>query len=93
MGDASDMRDIDRFMRSPEGQAHLSEIRNALVGRSIESVEFTNGIHGSDVELVFDDDGTFECELAGLDVETLRDEFEAVLEREYYKDYPERRNV
>jgi len=91
MGDASDMSDLERFMRSPEGKARLEEIRQSLVSRTIKAVEFLNNIHAIDVQLALDDDSTFECQHPELDVDTLRDEFDEALEREYYKDYPKRK--
>lgn len=90
MGDVCDMSDIDRFMRSPEGQARLEEIQRSLVGRTIIIVEFLNETHTIGIELTLDNKCTFECHQPELDVDTLRDEFAKVLEREYYADYPER---
>ena len=90
MGDASDMSDIDRFLRSSEGRAHLDGIRQSLEGRTVVEVHFTNQAHYVGVGLALDNGNVFECPFPELDVDTLRDDFEEVLEREYYKDYPER---
>lgn len=90
MGDASDMSDLERFMRSPEGQAHLEGIRTSLVGRTIVSVEYSNDIHTIGIVLNLDDGTTFDCQRPELDVDALREEFAEVLEREYYVDFPER---
>lgn len=91
MGDASDMSDLDRFMRSPEGQAQLEEIRQSLVGRTVTAVAFSNNIRAIDVALHLDDGSTFECQRPDLDVDALRDDFAEALDREYYKDYPDRK--
>jgi len=91
MGDGTDFADIERFMRSPEGQAHLESIRQSLVGRSIKAVEFSNDTHAVGIALLLDDRGAFYCQLPELDADALRMEFQAVLEREYYKDFPERK--
>lgn len=91
MGDASDMSDLERFMRSPEGKAHLEGIRQSIIDRRVIGVEFSNDIHTIGVELLLDDDSTFECQHPELDVDSLRDDFEEVLERECYADYPDRR--
>jgi hypothetical protein len=41
--------------------------------------------------LHLDDGESFFVAQASLDIEAIRGQFEAVLEREYYVDYPERR--
>lgn len=91
MGDASDMSDLERFMRSPEGTAHLEGIRTSLVGRRIVGVEYSNDIHTIGIVLNLDDGTTFDCQRPELDVDALREEFPEVLEREYYVDFPERK--
>lgn len=90
MGDVSDMSDLKRFMRSKEGQAHLREIRHALIGRRVIAVEFAEGIQSIGLELNLDDGTMFECQRPDLDVDALREDFVEVIDREYYKDYPER---
>lgn len=92
MGAISDMCDIDRFLRSPEGQEHLQAYRRQMRGRTVEEVHFTNQGYCVGVGIAFaDSDEVFECSLPELDVDALRADFEEVLEREYYKDYPERK--
>ncbi len=91
MGDIYDMNDIERFLRSSQGQAHLAEIRQMLVGRTITDVIFSNEVRCVATLLVLDDGDTFVVYQPSLDVEALREQFEEVLEREYYKDYPERK--
>lgn len=59
MGDIADMNDIGRTMRSPEGAAHLEEIRQMLVGRTIKQVSFSNETHHIATLLQFDDNTTF----------------------------------
>lgn len=91
MGDASDMNDIDRFMRSEAGKAQLEEIRQMLKGRTVIDVTFDNEIRCISTTLHLDDGGAFEIWQPSLEVEALREEFEEAIEAEYYKDYPERR--
>ncbi|MEK7793588.1 MAG: hypothetical protein AAB353_03620 [Candidatus Hydrogenedentota bacterium] len=90
MGDASDMSELDRFMRSVEGRAHLEEIRQSLVQRTIASVDFINATHHIIVKLSLDDGTSPEYWHPELTVDQLRVDFEEVLEREYRLDYPER---
>jgi hypothetical protein len=91
MGDLSDMNDLDRVMRSPEGMARLDAIRAALVGRTIVGVDFSNGVRAISVTLHLDDGGAFETPNPSLEVDALRGEFADVIRREYLADYPERR--
>lgn len=88
MGDGNDSNDLDRFLRSPEGQAHLEETRRMLLGRTIKDVSFSNETHSLVTTLHLDDGGTFVVFQPSLEVDVIREEFEEVLEREYYADYP-----
>ena len=45
MGDLCSQNDLDRLLRSPEGKAHLEEIRAVLKGRTITDVSFCNEAH------------------------------------------------
>jgi len=91
MGDICDMNDLERLLRSSEGQAHLEEIRQMLKGRTIIDVSFCNEVHFISTTLHLDDGGTFFITQPSLEVDALREQFEEVIEREYYVDYPERR--
>ncbi|HPO15402.1 MAG TPA: hypothetical protein PLI09_18305 [Candidatus Hydrogenedentes bacterium] len=91
MGDASDHADIRRFLRSPEGRERLEMLRAGLVGRRIAAVEFLNDTHAVGILLHLEDGTAFRPGHTSLDVDTLRREFEGVLQREYYRDFPERR--
>ncbi len=91
MGSACDMSDIDRFMRSSEGQVRLEKIRQSLVGRAIRQVIFSNETVRVGIHVELDDGNVADLSQAELDVDVLRLEFSKVLEREYYVDYPERR--
>ena len=91
MGDLCNLNDLERFLRSPEGQAHLEEIRAMLKGRTITDVSFTNEVQFIETTLHLDDGETFLILQPSLDVDTLREEFAEVLRREYYVDYPERK--
>ena len=90
MGGFADMNDIARLMRSPEGKAHLEEIRKMLEGRFIKKVEFTNEVHFIATTLVLDDGERFFIAQPSLEIDAIREQFAEVLEREYYADYPER---
>ncbi len=91
MGDLSDVNDVARIMRSPEGQARLEGIRASLAGRTIVDVEFTNETHAISILLLLDDGDTFLAMDPSLDVDVLRADFEDVIHRELLLDYPERR--
>ena len=91
MGDIANMNDIERLLRSPEGQAQLEEIRQMLRGRTIIDVDFSNEVHAVATHLCLNNNETFVIYQPSLDVEAIREQFEEVLEREYYVDFPERR--
>ena len=91
MGDLSNMNDLERFLRSPEGQAHLDEIIAMLKGRTITDVTFSNEVNFIETTLSLDDGETFVLFQPSLEVDALREEFADVIQREYYVDYPERR--
>ncbi len=91
MGDVCDTNDIERFLRSQKGQAHLEEIRKMLLGRTITDVTFSNEVHVIATTLHFDDGENFVLFQPSLEVEAIREQFEDVLEQEYYEDYPERK--
>ena len=91
MGDISNMNDIERFARSPEGKVHLDEIRQMLLGRKIVDVTFSNEVHFLATILHLDDAGTFVVFQPSLEVGAIQEQFEDVIEREYYVDFPERK--
>ena len=91
MGDIADMNDLERFMRSTEGAAHLDEIRRMLKGRRIVDVDFTNEVHFIATTLYLDDGETFFIRQSSLEIGAIQEQFEEVLEREYYVDFPERK--
>ncbi|MCC6489689.1 MAG: hypothetical protein IT364_19500 [Candidatus Hydrogenedentes bacterium] len=90
MGDACNMADLERFMRSKSGTTHLEEIVEMLKGHRIVDVSFTNEVHCIATTLHLDDGTTFALWQPSLEVDALREQFADVLEEEYYKDYPER---
>jgi hypothetical protein len=90
MGDLSDQNDIDRFVRSSEGETYLNEIVAMLKGRTIVDVTFSNEVSFIDATLELDDGSTYVIMPPSLDVDALREEFGDILKREYYVDYPER---
>lgn len=93
MGDGFDCADIERFTRSQEGRKHLDAIRKSLVGRTIKRVDFSNETQCLATELLLDDDDVFIVFQPTLTVEALREQFNVVLEREYYVDFPERKTM
>ena len=90
MGDASDLSDVGRFMRSPEGKQVMADLTATLQGRTITDVDFNDEVHGVVVTATLDDDTTVEIHESAFDLENLREDFAEVLEREYAIDYPER---
>jgi len=91
MGDICDTNDLERFLRSPEGKAHLEEIRKILHGHTIREVTFSNEVHFIATTLHLDDGETFVVFQPSMEVGAIRSEFEEVIEREYYVDYPDRK--
>jgi len=74
MGDICDMNDVDGFLRSTEGKAHLDSFKNQLVGKRIRHVTFSNEVFGIMTTLHLANGGTFLVLDLSLTVETLRDE-------------------
>ncbi len=91
MGDACNMADIERFLRSECGKAHLEEITAMLKERTIVDVSFDNEVWCVSTTLHLDDGETFVIFQPSLEVDALREQFGDVLQEEYYKDFPERR--
>jgi hypothetical protein len=93
MGDYSDFNDVGRFMRSAEGQQALENFRKVIEGRTIVGVVFTHNATGVGIVIALDDGDAVDMaeSLELFAVETLRRQYMAVLEREYYLDFPNRR--
>jgi hypothetical protein len=91
MGDASNMADIERFMRCEAGKTHLHEIVAMLKGRTIVDVSFSNETWCIATTLHLDDGESFAVFQPSLEVDALREQFEDALDEEYYRDFPERR--
>lgn len=92
MGDISDMADVERFLRSEKGKAHLDEIVAMLTGRLIVEVSFSNEVHRVATVLHLDDGSEFVAFQPSLDLELLWEVYKETIDEEYFKDYPERRN-
>lgn len=84
MGDASDYADVQRFLRSPEGQGHLDGLRKILQGKKINDVTFINETSGVGITLHFDNGLELDLSefLAIHEVNNLRKRFGEVLDRE-----------
>jgi hypothetical protein len=93
MGCASDMADVIRWTRSPEGQRALEQFRQSQLGKVISDVSFCQLSTGVSVTLHYTDGGHLDLTIVeqAFSVESLRDRYAAVLEREYYVDFPERK--
>jgi len=91
MGDIADLNDLERLLRSQEGRAFLETIRQSLVNRTIVNVDFTNEVHFITTTLLLEDGTTVSLTHPDLDIGNIRKQFEAVLDREYYVDFPERK--
>ena len=92
MGDASDYAEVGRFMRSPEGQRALEQFRKGRLGKVISDASFCQLSTGVSVTLHFADGGHLDLTIVeqAFSVESLRDRYHAVLEREYRSDFPGR---
>lgn len=93
MGDASDYADVGRFLRSPEGQRALEQFRQSQLGKVISEVSFCPLSTGISVTLHYGDGAHLDLTIVeqAFSVESLRDRYRAVLEREYYVDFPDRK--
>ena len=92
MGDICNMNDLERFMRSEEGRAEMDRVRDILLNGGIVGVAFESNI--SEIMLVLDVVHGLETKTICLpiwSVDELRSEFEEAIEREYFVDYPERK--
>jgi hypothetical protein len=76
------MNDLERFSRSPEGQACLEETRLMLEGRTIQKVTFSNEVNYIATTLELDNGEYFFISQPGLEVGVIREEFEEALNRE-----------
>ncbi len=93
MGCSSDMADVIRWTRSPEGQRALEQFRQSQMGKVIRDVSFCHLSTGVSVTLHFADGGHLDLTIVeqAFSIESLRDRYQAVLLREYYKDFPDRK--
>jgi hypothetical protein len=93
MGDASDYAEVARFMRSAEGQRALDKFQKSLLEKVICDVTFCHLSTGVSVTLHFADGGHLDITIVeqAFAIESLRDRYKHVLEREYYVDFPERK--
>ena len=60
MGDISDLADVNRFMRSPEGHSALDKFQQSLLEKVISDVTFCSLSTGVSVTLHFADGGQFD---------------------------------
>ncbi len=79
MGSLSDQNDLARFMRSPEGQAHLEAIRKRYVGRRIRAVTWENQVYHTAVKLHLGSGDVFT--FPGPDIVEIREEYPEVFDR------------
>jgi hypothetical protein len=93
MGDSSDLCEVERFKRSPEGQRALEQFRQSQLGKVISDVTFCELSTGVSVTLHYADGGHLDLTVVeqAFSIESLRQRYGAVLEREYYSDFPARR--
>ena len=91
MGDASDYCELERFMNCQEGKQHLESFTAMLNGHRINDVSFSNETSVIAMTLHLDDGETFVVYPPSLDVGALRQQFEEILDREYYLEFPERK--
>lgn len=93
MGDASDLADVHRFTRSPEGKNALEKFRERVTGKTIVGASFCELSTGVSVTLLLDGGDYLDVTVLeqAFSVESLRDRYGYVLDREYYVDFPERK--
>ena len=88
MGDLSIMYDLDRFLRSVEGSGVSGRNPAGASWPHHRGISFSTRAASSPTILHLDNDTTFFVAQASLDVGAIREQFDAVLEREYYRDFP-----
>jgi hypothetical protein len=93
MGDSSDFADVGRFMRTAEGQRALDQFREGLLGKVVCDVTFCHLSTGVSSTLHFADGGHLDLTIVGqaFSVESLRQRYSRVLDREFYVDFPTRK--
>ena len=93
MGDASDLADVARFTRSPEGQRALEKFKASVTGKRIVNVSVCELSTGVSITLLLEDGDYLDLSIVeqAFSVDSLRQRYPRVLEREYYKDFPERK--
>lgn len=93
MGDASDFADVCRFTRSPEGQRALEKFKASVTGKRIVGASFCELSTGVSITLLLEDGDYLDLSIVeqAFAVKSLRDRYRAVLEREYYVDFPDRK--
>jgi hypothetical protein len=93
MGDASDLADVARFTRSPEGKRALEKFQESVTGKKIVGASFCELSTGVSITLLLEDGDYLDLTTLeqAFSVEVLRDRYRAVLERKYYVDFPERK--
>lgn len=93
MGDISDLADVGRFSRSREGARCLEAFRSSVVGKRIVGVDACNQADGLALTLLLEGGDFLDltATVCAFSVDSLRDRYPRVLEREYYIDFPERR--
>ena len=93
MGDASDLADVARFTRSPEGRRALDKFKTSVTGKRIVGANFCELSTGVSITLLLEDGDYLDLSIVeqAFSVESLRQRYARVLEREYYKDFPERK--
>lgn len=92
MGDASDLADVHRFTRSPEGRRALEKFQKSVTGKTIVGASFCELSTGVSITLLLDGGDYLDVTTLeqSFSIESLRDRYARVLDREYFKDYPER---
>ncbi len=93
MGDLSDLADVSRFTRSPEGKRALEKFQKSVTGKKIVGVSFCELSTGVSVTLLLDGGDHLDITIVeqAFSIDSLRDRYRRVLDREYYADYPERK--
>ena len=91
MGDYSDSRDVDRFLRCKSGMKRLTDIRAMFVGKTVAKIDFSNDVDAVLVTISFATGENVEVFMPELMLDALKETFRGEIQEEYFKDYPERR--
>jgi hypothetical protein len=92
MGDSADLSQVLHFTRSPEGKRALEKFRQGILGKKINDVSYCELSTGVSITLHFEGGEHLDLTIVeqAFSINSLRQRYGRVLEREYFSDFPHR---